>query len=36
MHCEPRREDQTICTAIAPDAVFTVRTYATRRDDEPG
>jgi hypothetical protein len=26
---EPRREDQTACTAVAPDAVFTVRTYGT-------
>ena len=26
---EPRREDHTICTAIAPDVVFTVRTYST-------
>jgi hypothetical protein len=25
---EPRRVDHTICTAIAPEAVFTVRTYA--------
>jgi len=32
---DPRREDQTIWTAVAPDAVFTVRTYATRRDYEP-
>lgn len=32
---EPRREDQTTCTAIAPDAVITVRAYATRRDYEP-
>ncbi len=23
---DPRREDHTICTAVAPDAVFTVRT----------
>ena len=28
---DPRREDHTICTAVAPDAVFTVRTYATTR-----
>ena len=27
---EPRREEYTIWTAIAPEAVFTVRTYATR------
>jgi hypothetical protein len=26
---DPRRDDHTICTAIAPDDVFTVRTYAT-------
>ena len=32
---DPRREDHTIWTATAPDAVFTVRTYATRRDYEP-
>jgi hypothetical protein len=25
----PRRDEYTICTAVAPDAVFTVRTYAT-------
>jgi hypothetical protein len=31
---DPRREDHTIWTAAAPDAVFTVRTYATRRDYE--
>jgi hypothetical protein len=29
---DPRRDDHTTCTAVAPDAVFTVRTYATRRD----
>ena len=23
---DPRREDHTICTAVAPEAVFTVRT----------
>jgi hypothetical protein len=27
---EPRCEEYTICTAVAPDAVFTVRTYGTR------
>ncbi|TBM83552.1 hypothetical protein DIQ79_33745, partial [Mycolicibacterium smegmatis] len=27
---DPRRVDHTICTAVAPEAVFTVRTYATR------
>lgn len=26
---EPRRDDHTICTATAPDPVFTVRPYAT-------
>ena len=26
---DPRRDDQTICTAVAPEAVRTVRTYAT-------
>jgi hypothetical protein len=25
----PRREKYTICTAVAPEAVFTVRTYGT-------
>jgi hypothetical protein len=29
MSRDPRREECTICTAIAPEAVFTVRTYAT-------
>ena len=28
----PRRLAYTICTAVAPDAVFTVRTYATAAD----
>jgi hypothetical protein len=27
---EPRHQDHTICTAVAPEAVFTVRTKATR------
>src|SRR6266511_369514 len=27
MSRDPRREECTICTALAPDAVFTVRTY---------
>jgi hypothetical protein len=31
----PRREECTICTAVAPDAVRTVRTYATDADYEP-
>lgn len=26
---EPRREERTICTAVAPETVLTVRTYAT-------
>jgi hypothetical protein len=29
MSREPRRVECTICTAIAPDAIFTVRTNAT-------
>jgi hypothetical protein len=29
MSRDPRREECTICTAVAPDAVFTVRTYGT-------
>jgi len=29
MSREPRRQDHTTCTAVAPDAVRTVRTYAT-------
>ena len=28
---DPRCEEYTICTAVAPDAVFTVRTYGTRQ-----
>jgi len=32
---EPRREEYTIWTAVAHEAVFTVRTYATRADYEP-
>ena len=28
---DPRREKYTICTAVAPDDVFTVRTYGTRQ-----
>jgi hypothetical protein len=35
MRREPRREDHTICTAIAPELVFTVRTYATTAPYEP-
>jgi hypothetical protein len=26
---DPRRDDHTICTTVAPELVFTVRTYAT-------
>jgi hypothetical protein len=33
---DPRREEYTICTAVAPDAVFTVRTYGTRQLHDPG
>jgi hypothetical protein len=33
---DPRREDHTICTAVAPDAVFTVRTYGTGPLYDPG
>jgi hypothetical protein len=29
---EPRREECTICTALAPEAVFTVRTYGDTAD----
>jgi hypothetical protein len=35
MQREPRREEHTICTAVAPEAVFTVRTQATTAPDEP-
>jgi hypothetical protein len=31
MFRDPRRNDHTIWTAVAPDEVFTVRTYATTR-----
>ena len=31
---DPRREDHTICTAVALHAVFTMRTYATQRNFE--
>ena len=30
MERDPRREDHTICTAVAPELVLTVRTYATQ------
>ena len=30
MERDPRRDDHTICTAVAPELVFTVRTYATQ------
>jgi hypothetical protein len=33
---EPRWYEYTICTAVAPDAVFTVRTYATGTLYNPG
>ena len=33
---DPRCEEYTICTAVAPDAVFTVRTYGTRPLYGPG
>ena len=33
---DPRWEEYTICTAVAPDAVFTVRTYGTRQLYGPG
>jgi len=35
MSRDPRREECTICTALAPDADFTVRTYAMRDSLEP-
>jgi hypothetical protein len=35
MRGEPRRDDQTICTAIAPDAVFTVRTFRPDAEQNP-
>jgi hypothetical protein len=28
---DPRCQEYTICTAVAPEAVFTVRTYGTRQ-----
>ena len=36
MSREPWCEDHTICTAVAPDAVLTVRTYGTRTLYGPG
>jgi hypothetical protein len=33
---DPRCEEYTICTAVAPDAVFTVRTYGTWPAYDPG
>ena len=33
---DPRCQEYTICTAVAPDAVFTVRTYGTRQLHGPG
>jgi hypothetical protein len=35
MERDPRRDDQTICTATAPEEVFTVRTYATQAPYDP-
>jgi hypothetical protein len=32
---DPRCEEYTICTAVAPDAVFTFRTYGTRQLYDP-
>ena len=32
---DPRRLDHTICTAVAPEAVFTVRTWAIRAAYDP-
>lgn len=32
---DPRRDDHTICTAVAPELVFTVRTYATTAPYDP-
>jgi hypothetical protein len=32
---DPRRFECTICTAVAPDLVFTVRTYATPAAYDP-
>ena len=32
---DPRRDDHTICTAVAPDFVFAVRTYGTRPPCDP-
>ncbi len=36
MSSDPRWDEYTICTAVAPDAVFTVRTYGTRPLYGPG
>jgi hypothetical protein len=33
---DPRCQEQTICAAVAPDAVFTVRTYGTGPPYGPG
>ena len=33
---EPRRKEYTICTAVAPEAVFTVRAYGTAPLYSPG
>ena len=31
MEGDPRCQEYTICTAVAPDSVFTIRTYGTRQ-----
>jgi hypothetical protein len=33
---DPRRDDHTTCTAVAPDFIFTVRTYGIRSAYEAG
>ena len=35
MSRDPRRDEHTTCTAVAPDAVLTVRTYGTRPPNDP-
>jgi hypothetical protein len=32
---DPRRDDHTICTDVAPELVLTVRTYATTAPHDP-
>jgi hypothetical protein len=34
--CDPRCEECTICAAVAPDAVFSIRTHGTRQLYGPG